>query len=81
MLKEVIGICGLVLIIFGNLTIYKPKNIPRKLTYPLLILGGIFLAIYSFILENLIFIILQIVFILTSIYGLIKINKRIKNKK
>lgn len=80
MLKEVIGICGLVLIILGNLTVYQSKKIRRKFTYPLFILGGIFLAVYSFILNDLIFIVLQIVFVLASFYGWFKINKRINKK-
>ena len=81
MLKEVIGILGLLAIIIGNLTIYKPKSIRKKYTYPLLILGGILLTIYSILIKDNIFIILQIIFIITAIYGLIKIHHRIKYKK
>jgi len=81
MIKEVLGILGLILIIIGNITIYKSKSIRKKYTYPLLILGGIFLTAYSTLIENTIFIILQIIFIITSIYGLIKINGRIKKKE
>jgi hypothetical protein len=79
MVKEVIGILGLLAIIIGNLTIYKPKSIRKKYTYPLLIIGGIFLTIYSVLIRDIIFIILQTTFILAAIYGLIKINKRIKS--
>ena len=78
MLFEVIGIIGLVLIIIGNITIYKNKIIRRKYTYHLLIVGGVCMTIYSFYLGDKIFITLQIVFILAAIYGLIKIQKRIK---
>jgi len=81
MIKEVLGILGLISIIIGNITIYKSKLIRKKYTYPLLILGGIFLTAYSILIENTIFIILQIIFIITSIYGLIKINGRIKKKE
>ena len=81
MLKEGIGIIGLFLIIIGNLTIYKQKKIRKKYTYPLLIVGGIFLLIYSILIKDKIFIILQGVFIISSIYGLIKIYQRIKYKK
>ncbi|MCA9487867.1 MAG: hypothetical protein KC516_02805 [Nanoarchaeota archaeon] len=81
MLKEAIGIIGLILIILGNLTIYRQKRIRKKYTYPLLIAGGIFLTIYSILIEDLIFVILQIIFILTAIYGLIKIHHRIKQNK
>ncbi|OYT36444.1 hypothetical protein B6U91_01190 [Candidatus Pacearchaeota archaeon ex4484_71] len=81
MLNEIIGILGLILIIVGNLTIYKKKAIRRKYTYPLLIVGGIFLTIYSIMIRDTIFIVLQTIFIASSIYGLIRINHRIKNKK
>lgn len=81
MIKELIGIIGLILIIIGNLTIYQTKTIRRKYTYPLLILGGICMFIYSFILKDKIFLSLQFFYILASVYGLIKIHKRIKNKK
>lgn len=80
-IKEVFGILGLLAIILGNLTIYKSKPIRKKYTYPLLILGGILLTIYSVLIQDTIFIILQIIFILSAIYGLIKINKRIKSPK
>jgi len=81
MMKEVFGILGLILIIIGNLTIYKPKSIRKKYTYPLLIAGGTCMVIYSTFLKDTIFLILQIAFILSAIYGLIKIHKRIKHKK
>jgi lipid-A-disaccharide synthase-like uncharacterized protein len=81
MLKEAIGILGLLLIIIGNLTIYKQKSIRRKYTYPLLILGGILMTIYSIFIKDFIFTILQIAFIFSAIYGLIKIHQRIKHKK
>ena len=81
MIKDVVGILGLVLIIVGNITIYKPKKIRRKYTYPLLILGGICMLTYSTFLKDTILIILQSAFILTAIYGLIKIHHRIKYNK
>jgi len=81
MLEEMTGILGLIFIIVGNITIYKQKKIRRQYTYPLMILGGIFLFIYSILIRNSIFIILQTTFILVSIYGLIKIHHRIKHNK
>lgn len=78
MLKGGIGILGLILIIIGNLTIYKPKSIRKRYTYPLLIAGGCCMIGYSLFLKDLIFIILQIVFVLVSIYGLIKIHQKVK---
>ena len=74
--QKVIGILGLIFIITGNLMIYKKMPIRRKYTYPLLILGGLCLGIYSIYLGDIIFIVLQGVFILASIYGLIRINKK-----
>ena len=80
-LIQIIAIIGLICIIAGNITIYREKNIRRKYTYPLLIVGGILLEIYSLYLKDDIFIILQGVFILAAIYGLIKIHQRIKKRK
>lgn len=79
--EEVVGILGLIFIVIGNLTIYKSKKIRRKYTYPLLIVGGLFLTVYSIMKKDVIFTILQIVFVLASIYGLIKIHHRIKHPK
>lgn len=81
LIKNAIGILGLVLIVIGNITIYKQKAIRRKYTYPLLILGGTCMLIYSIFLDDIIFIILQGAFILAAIYGLIKIHQRIKHGK
>ena len=74
--QKIIGILGLIFIIAGNLMIYRRTPIRRRYTYPLLILGGICLEIYSIYLGDLIFMILQGVFILASVYGLIRINER-----
>ena len=67
----IIAIIGLVSISIGVSTVLSKKH-----TYPLLILGGICLEIYSIYIGDLIFIILQGVFIVSSIYGLIKMNKK-----
>lgn len=77
---SIIAIVGLLSIILGTSLISSKKIIRRRYTYPLLILGGICLEIYSFYINDLIFIILQAVFIISSIYGLIKINERHGNK-
>ncbi len=79
MIDKFFGIVGLIFIIAGNLTIYRNKITRKKYTYPLLILGGLFLLFYSLIIKDFIFIILQSFFVLASIYGLIKIKH--KNKK
>lgn len=78
---QIIGASGLAFIILGNLMIYRGVKIRRRYTYPLLIAGGICLEIYSIHLGDKIFIILQGVFILVSIYGLIKINEKWIRKK
>lgn len=71
-----IAIIGLVSIISGTLMISGKKNIRRRYTYPLLLLGGVCLEIYSIYIKDLIFIILQAVYIIITIYGLIKINEK-----
>ena len=66
------GIIGLILIILGVL-IKKKDRKKRDILY---IFGGILLAIYSFYIKDIIFITLQIVFVLVAIYDLIKTNKK-----
>ena len=77
---HIIAIIGLVAIISGTFMVSMKKSIRRRYTYPLLILGGICLEIYSIYINDLIFIILQGVFIISSIYGLIRINEKHGNK-
>ena len=75
---QLIAVVGLLSIIAGTLMISRKKKLRRKYTYPFLILGGICLEIYSIYIQDLIFIILQGVFIISAIYGLIKINEHRK---
>jgi lipid-A-disaccharide synthase-like uncharacterized protein len=77
---HIIAIIGLLAIISGTFMVSMKKSIRRRYTYPLLILGGICLEIYSIYINDLIFIILQGVFIISSIYGLIRINEKYGNK-
>ena len=77
---HIIAIMGLLAIISGTFMVSMKKSIRRRYTYPLLILGGIGLEIYSIYINDLIFIILQGVFIISSIYGLIRINEKHGNK-
>jgi len=77
---HIIAIIGLLAIISGTFLVSMKKSIRRRYTYPLLILGGICLEIYSIYINDLIFIILQGVFIISSIYGLIRINEKYGNK-
>jgi lipid-A-disaccharide synthase-like uncharacterized protein len=68
---QAISILGLILIIIS--TIIPKKNKKQITTYYIfLILGGICLGIYSFYIEDLIFIILQILFVLAAIWGVFK---------
>lgn len=76
--QKIIAIVGLVSIIIGNSLISSSLKIRRRYTYPLLIIGGICLLVYSFYLNDSVFIILQSVFIISSIIGLIKINEKKK---
>lgn len=75
---NIIAIIGLLSIILGTLMISRKKKIRRIYVYPLLILGGICLEIYSIYIQDLIFIVLQGIFIISAIYGLIKINEHRK---
>ena len=74
----IIAVIGLISIIAGTFLVSSRKNTRKKYVYPLLIFGGICLEIYSIYICDIIFIILQGVFILSSIYGLIKINGLLK---
>ena len=71
MIFKIIGVFGLILIILGILI--KPKN--RKIRDILYILGGISLAGYSIYIKDIVFIILQVVFIIVAIYDLIRLRK------
>ena len=73
-LLKVIGILGLISIITGTFMISLKKNFRRKHIYPFLLLGGIFLMIYSIYIKDPIFIILQGVYILIVIYDIIKLK-------
>ena len=66
---------GLISIRAGTAIISAKRKIRKVYTYPLLILGGICMEIYSIYIGDTIFIVLQGVFIISSILGLIKINK------
>ncbi len=77
-LFTIIASIGLISIIIGTSLITNTKKIRRRFTYLLLILGGICLEIYSIYIGDIIFIILQGVFIISSMYSLIKINEKRK---
>lgn len=66
----VFGIVGLLLITYGVLS--KFPLIEKKY----FIFGGIFMTIYSLFMGDLIFILLQIVFLSASIYKFFKIKKQ-----
>ncbi len=73
---KLIAIVGLISIIAGSLMISGKRKFRRRYTYPLLIIGGICLEIYSIYIRDVIFIILQAVFIISAIYGLIRIHEK-----
>ena len=62
----IFGIIGLLLISIGVIL----KN--RKYQNIIYIIGGLSLLLYSYSIKSLIFIILQIVFIISAIYSIIK---------
>lgn len=68
-LFELIGAIGLVLIIIGVMVKSREKQ------YLLFMGGGILLGTYSVYIQNLIFIILQIVFILSAFYEYLVLKK------
>ncbi len=72
----IVAVIGLVSIIIGTSAIVSKREFRRRYVYPLLILGGICLEIYSIYIGDLIFIILQGVFIISSAYGLIKMHEK-----
>ena len=75
---KLIGALGLLAIILGNLFVSTNKRKLKKHVYPLFLVGGICLEIYSIYIQDIIFIILQLVFIIVAIYGFIyyKNNKK-----
>jgi len=77
---KIIGILGLISIIVGTFMISIKKRIRRRYIYPFLLLGGICLILYSFHINDLIFIILQIAYTIIVIYDIIKLYIS-KNKK
>ena len=74
----IIAIVGLISIISGTALISAKRRIRKRYTYPLLIIGGACLEIYSIYIGDVVFIVLQGVFIVSSIFGLIKINGVLK---
>lgn len=74
-LFKLIGALGLLLISIGIITKQRKR---QNLLY---VMGGIFLEIYSIYLEDLIFIILQIVFVLAALYDIFKIYFQKQNKQ
>lgn len=73
---HLIGALGLIFIIIGVL-IKERERRKRNILY---IIGGIFLASYSIYIKDIIFIILQFVFIIVSVYDLTLQTKKAKSK-
>lgn len=72
----IIAIIGLASIILGTFLLSLKKRM-KKIIFPLLLIGGICLLIYSIYIQDIIFIILQSVYIIITIYGIIKLHKLI----
>jgi len=70
---QIIGALGLISIINGTFLLTK-KSRKRKTIFTFLLLGGICLEIYSIYIQDLIFIILQSIYIIVAIYGWLKIK-------
>ena len=69
----IISIVGLALIILGTFLLSLKKRM-KKIIFPLLLIGGVCLLVYSIYIQDIIFIILQSVYIIITIYGLIKLH-------
>jgi len=78
MIFKLSGIIGLIFLILGNFLTLKEKT-RKKYSYLLFFFGGIGLLIYSISINDLIFIILQSVFILITIYEIILIKNKTKS--
>jgi uncharacterized membrane protein len=69
---KIIGVIGLLILIYGTILVASRKKEKEQKVYWLFLIGGTFLLIYSFSLKDTIFTILQGVFILSTVWGLIK---------
>lgn len=78
---KLFGILGLLGIIMGNVFVSSKKQNLKKYIYPLLLFGGVCLEVYSIYIQDIIFIILQFVFIIVAIYGLIHYRNNKKRGK
>ena len=71
---KIIAIIGLISIIIGTFMISLSGRTKRRYIYPLLLIGGAGLLIYSIYINDLIFIILQTAYILIVVYDIIKLK-------
>lgn len=71
---KIIAIIGLISIIIGTFMISLSGRTKRKYIYPLLLIGGAGLLIYSIYINDLIFIILQTAYMLIVVYDIIKLQ-------
>jgi lipid-A-disaccharide synthase-like uncharacterized protein len=72
---RILGILGLIFIIFGTLSGENKLKKKRRFLYPFLILGGLLLIAHSFYFKDTVFIILQSIFVIIAIIGFIKVNE------
>lgn len=75
---KIIGALGLISLIIGTLMLSN-KKVERSKVYPFLLAGGILLAIYSFFIDDIIFIILQIFYVATVAYDIIELKRSKKH--
>ena len=71
---KIIAIVGLISIIIGTFIISLSGRTKRKYIYPLLLIGGVGLLVYSIYINDIIFIILQAAYILIVVYDIIKLD-------
>ena len=75
---KISAIIGLISIIIGTFIISLSGRTKRKYIYPLLLVGGVGLLIYSLYIDDIIFIILQIAYIFIVVYDIIKLDNSTK---
>lgn len=73
---NLLGIVGLLSIIVGIILSSSRRLDKRKESYIIFTVGGIFLLVYSLYIRDLIFIVLEVVYIIVTLYEFIQFNRK-----
>lgn len=72
-IRDIIGPVGLLILLIGQFLLYKKRVNQEDWRYFIInIIGAALLEVYSFMLRDMIFIVLQAFWIATSLFGLLK---------